>query len=128
MGWNKTLFLFCWWYSTRHRSQAWRLDRGGEGLIKGPATLYCKKKDATEMETINQNRTNCPAVITVTDATLMTTSSENDMETTGQTRSKLLTAKKHLRIGYRNVRTFLQTQNFSIAKRDGKLQIRHPWS
>ena len=37
------------------------------------------------METINQNRTNCPAAITVADATLMMTSSENHMETNGQT-------------------------------------------
>ena len=80
------------------------------------------------METINQNRTNCPAAITVADATLMTTSSELYMETAGQTRSKLLTAKKHLIIGYWNVRTLTDWQIFSTAKRDGKLQIRHSWS
>ena len=70
------------------------------------------------METINQNRTNYPAAITVAYATLMTTCSENHMETTGQTRSKLLTAKKHLRIGYWNVRTLLQTGKTSQLLRE----------
>ena len=43
-----------------------------------------------------------PAAITVADAMLMMTSSESHMEATGQARSKLLTAKKHFRIGYWN--------------------------
>ena len=62
----------------------------------GFSTVYCKKKDATEMETINQNLTKCPAAINV--ATLITTSSENHVEATGLTRATLLTAKKHLKI------------------------------
>ena len=70
------------------------------------------------METINQNRTNCPAATTVADATLMTTSSENQLETIGQTQSKLLTAMKHLRIGYWNVRTLLQTGKISQLLRE----------
>ena len=40
------------------------------------------------------------------------------METTGQTQSKLLTAKKHLRIGYWNVRTLLQTGKTSQLLRE----------
>ena len=102
-----------------YRSQARRFDRGGGGLIKEPATLYCKKKNATEMETINQNRTNCAAATTVADATFMMTSSENHLETTGQTtQSKLLTAKKHLGIGYWNVRILLQTGKISQLLRE----------
>ena len=40
------------------------------------------------------------------------------METTGQTQAKFLTAKKHLRIGYLNVRSLLQTGKISQLLRE----------
>ena len=71
------------------------------------------------METINQNHTNCLAAITFADAMLMMTSSENHMEAIDRTQSMLLlTAKKHITIGYWNVRTLFQTDKTSKLLRE----------